>query len=103
MKIQQTFANFAKSAKVVKILISKFQLDNLVDFEKCCKARIYLQKSAPVQPKTSDILPKFCRSAVVSPTGAEPDVVAGIVDRVGRRPLLLRGLVAMAACMAAIP
>ena len=29
--------------------------------------------------------------------------LAGIVDRVGRRPLLLRGLVAMAACMAAIP
>ena len=46
------------------------QLDNLVDFEKCCKTRIFLQKSVPIQPKTSNILPKFCRSAVVSPTGA---------------------------------
>ena len=36
-----------------------FQLDNLVDFEKCCKTRIYLQKSVPIQPKTSNILPKF--------------------------------------------
>ena len=38
-----------------------FQLDNLVDFEKCCKTRIFLQKSVPVQPKTSNILPKFCQ------------------------------------------
>ena len=37
----------------------KFQLDNLVDFEKCCKTRIYLQKSGPKQPRTSEILPKF--------------------------------------------
>ena len=28
-----------------------FQLDNLVDFEKCCKTRIYLQRSVPLQPK----------------------------------------------------
>ena len=41
-----------------------FQLDNLVDFEKCCKARIFLQRSAPIQPKTSEILPKFCRNVV---------------------------------------
>ena len=34
------------------------------------KTRIYLQISVPIQPKTSNILPKFCRSAVVSPTGA---------------------------------
>ena len=40
----------------------KCQLDNLVDFEKCCKTRIYLQKSAPIQPKTSEILPKFCQN-----------------------------------------
>ena len=38
-----------------------FQLDNLVDFEKCCKTRIFLQKSVPMQPKTSNILPKFCQ------------------------------------------
>ena len=39
----------------------KFQLDNLVDFEKCCKTRIFLQKSVPIQPKTSNILPKICQ------------------------------------------
>ena len=39
----------------------KFQLDNLVDFEKCCKTHIFLQKSVPIQPKTSNILPKFCQ------------------------------------------
>ena len=38
----------------------KFQLDNLVDFENCCKTRIFLQKSVPIQPKTSNILPKIC-------------------------------------------
>ena len=36
-----------------------FQLDNLVDFEKCCRTRIYLQRSAPIQPKTSEICRKF--------------------------------------------
>ena len=41
----------------------KFQLDNLVDFAKCCKTHIYLQKSVPIQPKTSNILPKFCQPA----------------------------------------
>ena len=41
--------------------ISKFQLDNLVDFEKCCKMHIYLQKSVPIQLKTSNILPKFAK------------------------------------------
>ena len=35
----------------------KFQLDNLVDFEKFCKTRIYLQRSAPIQPKRSEHLP----------------------------------------------
>ena len=49
--------NFAKC--------QNFQLDNFVDFEKCCKMRIFLQTSVPIQPKTSNILPKFCRSAVV--------------------------------------
>ena len=33
------------------------------------KTHIYLQRSVPIQPKSSNILPKFCRSAVVSPTG----------------------------------
>ena len=36
----------------------KFQLENLVDFEKCCKTRIFLQKSVPIQPKRAT----FCRN-----------------------------------------
>ena len=51
--MSQILQNFVK--------FQKFQLDNLVDFEKCCKTRIYLQKSVPIQPKTSIILPKFCQ------------------------------------------
>ena len=39
----------------------EIQLDNLVDFEKCCKTHTFLQKSVPIQPKTSNILPKFCQ------------------------------------------
>ena len=50
----QNLQNFAKFKNI--------QLDNLVDFEKCSKTRIYLQRSAPIQPKTSEILPKFCRN-----------------------------------------
>ena len=46
--------NLQKIAKFQKI-----QLENLVDFEKCYKTRIYLQRSAPIQPKTTDILPKL--------------------------------------------
>ena len=46
----QNFVNF-----------KKFQLENLVDFEKCCKTHIFLQKSEPIQPKTSNILPKVCQ------------------------------------------
>ena len=38
-----------------------FQLDNLVDFEKCCKTRLCLKRSVPIQPKASEILPKFCQ------------------------------------------
>ena len=29
--------------------------------EKRVKTRIYLQRSVPIQPKTSEILPKFCQ------------------------------------------
>ena len=49
----QNLQNFAK--------FQNFQLENLVDFEKCCKTRIFLQKSVPIQPKTSNILPKICQ------------------------------------------
>ena len=59
-KFRKKFANVAKSAKFARF--QKCQLDNLVDFEKCCKTRIYLQKSVPIQPKTSNILPKFCQN-----------------------------------------
>ena len=41
--------------------LQKFQLNDLVEFEKCCKTHISLQKSVPIQPKTSNILPKFCQ------------------------------------------
>ena len=51
--MSQNLQNFVK--------FQKFQLENLVDFEKCCKTHIFLQKSAPIQPKTSKLLPKFCQ------------------------------------------
>ena len=55
-KIQQNIANVAKSAKICQL--SKISARYLVDFEKCCKTRIYLKRSATIQPKTSEILPK---------------------------------------------
>ena len=51
--MSQNLQNFVK--------FQKFQLENLVDFEKCCRTHIYLQKSEPIQPKTSNVLPKFCQ------------------------------------------
>ena len=59
--------------------IAKFQniqLENLVDFEKCCKTHILLQKSEPIQPKTSNIFPKFCQKLATTLRGAaarDPD------------------------------
>ena len=44
----------------------KIQLDNQVDLKKCCKTRICLQRSVPIQPKTSNILPKFFGPALQS-------------------------------------
>ncbi len=70
----QNFVNF-----------QKFQLENLVDFEKCCKTHIFLQKSVPIQPKTSNILPKFCqklatslrvRGGVVTESGTHAELLA---------------------------
>ena len=62
--MSQNLQNFVK--------FQKFQLENLVDFEKCCKTHIFLQKSEPIQPKTSNILPKFCHPTLsdVSAGGA---------------------------------
>ena len=59
-KFSKHFANVAKFAKFC-LKFQKFQLENLVAFEKCCKTRIFLQKSVPIQPKTSNILPKFAK------------------------------------------
>ena len=46
--MSQNLENFVK--------FQNFQLDNLVDFEKCCNARIYLQRSVPIQPNTSELV-----------------------------------------------
>ena len=49
---------------------------NIVEFEKCCKTHIFLQKSEPIQPKTSNILPKFCQ-----PTLSRPEAALAREDR----------------------
>ena len=41
------------------VKFQKFQLENLVDFEKCCKTHIYLQNFVLIQPRTSP--PKICK------------------------------------------
>ena len=69
--MSQKLQNFVK--------FQKFQLENLVDFEKCCKTHIFLQKSEPIQPKTSNILPKFCQPTLFD--GAKGPMRAGL-----RRP-----------------
>ena len=70
--MSQNLQNFVK--------FQKFQLENLVDFEKCCKTHIFLQKSEPIQPKTSNILPKFCQ-----PTLSDVSAGLGPVPRGVRR------------------
>ena len=89
----QNLQNFAN--------LKEIQRENLVDFEKCWQTHIYLQKSVPIQPKTSNILPKFCQSAVVMKVterapgrpvrvlpgpdlaGLEVSVLAGLQGQVG--------------------
>ena len=53
------FANVIIIIFFAKVLphFKTFQRDRLVDVEKCCKTRIFLQRSVPIQPKTSNILP----------------------------------------------
>ena len=75
MKIQQKFCKCRKICKNF-IKFQKFQLENLVDFEKCCKTHIFLQKSEPIQPKTSNILLKFCQPTL-SDFEAAPSVLQG--------------------------
>ena len=80
--MSQNLQNFAKFQKI--------QLDNLVDFEKCCKTHIFLQKSVPIQPKTSNILPKFCQK-LATMLGGPPLPLAPTprpLPRRLRRPLL---------------
>ena len=64
VKIQQNFANVTNLNEILQNLnfakFQKSQLDNLVDFEKCCRTRICLQRSVPIQPETSEISPKIC-------------------------------------------
>ena len=52
--MSQNLQNFVK--------FQKFRLENLVDFEKCCKTHILLQKSVPIRPKTSNILKHFAEN-----------------------------------------
>ena len=54
------------------VKFQKFQLENLVDFEKCCKTHIFLQNSEPIQPKTSNILTKFCQLTLSDVAVAAP-------------------------------
>ena len=65
MKIQQILQMLQNLQFFAKF--KKNQLDVLVDFDKCCKTRIYLQRSAPIQPKTSEILPKFAENLATTP------------------------------------
>ena len=61
--MSQNLQNIAK--------FQKFQLENLVDFEKCCKTHILLQKSVPIQPKTINTLPKFRQKLATTLRGAD--------------------------------
>ena len=62
--MSQNLQNIAK--------FQKFQLENLVDFEKCCKTRICLQRSVPIKPKTSEQLPKIWQLPYGSRIVAKP-------------------------------
>ena len=71
-KFSKIFANVAKFAKLNFAKFQKFQLYNLVDFEKCCKTHIFLQKSEPIQPKSSNILPKCWENGPTTPGPTTP-------------------------------
>ena len=85
LQMLQDLQNFAK--------FQKCQLDNLVDFEKCSKTRIFLQKSVPIQPKTGNIFPKFaknwhrrsrrpsCRCVPCERVDGDDEVAAGLAFR----------------------
>ena len=75
--MSQNLQNFVK--------FQNFQLENLVDFEKCCKTHIYLQKSEPIQLKTSNILPKFCQPTLSDGEDGETAQLLGAL-RAAPRP-----------------
>ena len=63
LKNQQFLWEFSKKLQMLQHLIffckfQKCQLDNLVDFEKCWKTRVYMHRSVPIPPKTNEILSK---------------------------------------------
>ena len=73
----QNLQNFAEFQKI--------QLANLVDFEKCCKTRIFLQRSVPVQPKTSEICQNFDKTFAINvPYTTLPILVGEVAGRGGR-------------------
>ena len=63
---------------------------NLVELEKCCQTHIFLQNFVLIQPKTSNILPKFCQptlsdvSAVEDRTRTAPHGRGDVRGRRGR-------------------
>ena len=59
-------ATFCRLCNICKMFaeFQKFQLANLVDLENSWKTRICLQRSVPIQPKTSNILPEFWQNFV---------------------------------------
>ena len=86
--MSRNLQNFAK--------FQKFQLVNLVDFEKCCKTHIYLKRLTPIQPKTSEILPKFCQTFATTlrvhyPTARCAPRSAGRASAAVGQPAGLRG------------
>ena len=84
--MSQNLQNFAKFQKI--------QLDNLVDFEKCCQTHIYLQNFVLIQPKTSNILPKFCQKlASKRPSTTDGGHGRGVVrGRLGRKEVGVYGV-----------
>ena len=81
MKFQQKKLQMSQNLQNV-VKLQKYQLENLVDFEKCCKTHIFLQKSEPIQPKTSNILPKFCQPTLSDVAAVEleaPEVVQPVL------------------------
>ena len=52
--LQHLVRRFSQNSEVLKSFLESF----LVDLEKRCKMSIHLQRSVPIRPRTSDILPK---------------------------------------------